>query len=90
LFLDRKNNQTIIDGYNSWVILNNFDAVLRSTFGKSIYIDNLSPRFSGEDKYSLSNAQTSNMNSTWRSSDIIDVASEVSNIVKLLVSTAKV
>ena len=89
--------QRTIDGYTSWVMLKNFDSVLRSNLGKSIFIDETLPQFASKDtqgrtdrvKYSLTKAKASNMNQTWRTSEDIDINKEISNIVQLLVTNVK-
>ena len=94
---NKVNLQTIIDGYTSWVMLNNFTSVLRNTLGDSIYIDDNLSTFSPIDKsgrfdrikYSLSKAKASNMNQTWRTSEDIDISKEINNIVQLLVTNIK-
>lgn len=89
--------QKIIDGYVSWVMLKNFDTILRSNLGASIFIDETLPQFASKDpqgrinkiKYSLTRAKASNMNQTWRTSEDIDINKEISNIVQLLVTNIK-
>lgn len=87
---EKQKVQTEIDGYNAWVILNNFDSTIKAKFGNSIAVDNtLSPftpaNSSQSVKYSLANAKASNMNTTWRTSEDIDITKEINNIVQLIV-----
>lgn len=88
----RKKIQIEIDGYNAWVILNNFDSTIKGKLGKSIAVDNtLSPftpvNSTETSKYSFQNAKASNMNQTWRTSDDIDITKEINNVVQLLVES---
>lgn len=81
--------QTEIDGYTAWVILNNFDNTIKTKFSSSIGIDNtLSPftpaNSSNSYKYSFASAKSSNMNTTWRTSEDIDITKEINNIVQLI------
>lgn len=94
LGLDKTIFKTIIDGYNSWVILNNFDSVLRGNLGSSIFINNTLSAFNPESptgnldrvKYSITRAKASNMNKSWRTTEDIDISDEISNIVQVLIN----
>lgn len=85
-----------INAYTSWVILKNFEKVLKNTFGNSLFINKTLPKFTPEIvgstdklKYSLSKAKASNMNQTWRTTEDINISEEVSNLVQMLVTNVK-
>lgn len=76
-----------LNAYNSYVILNNFDAVLRSQLGKVLDIKpNTFGKFTADDKYSINNS-SSNMPTTWRTIEDIDASNEINDITRLLVET---
>lgn len=88
----KKKLQTEIDGYNAWVILNNFDSTIKGSLGKSVAVDNtlspLTPANSTETpKYSFQKAKSSNMNQTWRTSEDIDITKEINNVVQLIIES---
>lgn len=80
-----------LKAYNSYVILNNFDTLLKTLLGKTVTIDQ---RYVGSftdansDKYKL--LDNSNLVKTWRSSDDIDALSEMGNITKILIEQTPV
>ena len=80
-----------LKAYNSYVILNNFDELLKYLLGKTVTIDQ---RFVGsftdasEEKYKL--LDNSNLVKTWRSSDDVDALSEMGNITKILLEQTPV
>lgn len=77
--------------YNSYVILNNFDTLLKTLLGKTITIDQrYVDSFTDveNDKYKL--LDNSNLVKTWRSSDDVDALSEMGNITKILVEQTPV
>lgn len=80
-----------LKAYNSYVILNNFDELLKYLLGKTITIDQ---RFVGtftdvsDEKYKL--LDNSNLVKTWRSSDDVDALSEMGNITKILLEQTPV
>lgn len=92
--LSKQITKTEIDGYTSWVMLTNFDSVLRGNLGSSIFINSTLPAFNPESatgnldrvKYSLTKAKASNMNKSWRTSEDIDVSDEISNVVQVLIN----
>lgn len=78
-------NWRILDAYNSWVILNNFDIILQSIFGKAISINPDAAKYSGYNKYSI--AGGSNVYSTWRTSEEIDLSKEINNISQAIITS---
>lgn len=86
-----------IDAYNSWVILKNFDTVLTNLLGNSVYINNAYTQFaslpsslpnsqSDQYKYSIRRAKASNMNTTWRTNEDINIKDEINNTAQLLIT----
>lgn len=86
-----------IDAYNSWVILKNFDAVLTNLLGNSVYINNAYTQFASlpsslpnsqvdQYKYSIRRAKASNMNTTWRTNEDINIKDEINNTAQLLIT----
>lgn len=74
----------ILDAISSWVILNNFDTVLKQTFGKALNIDPDKSKYSS-DKYSI--AGGSNVYTTWRVNEDIDLAKEINNISQAIITS---
>lgn len=80
-----------LKAYNSYVILNNFDTLLKTLLGKTITIDQrYTDSFTDvvNDKYKL--LDNSNLVKTWRSSDDVDALSEMGNITKILLEQTPV
>lgn len=79
-----------INAYNAYVMLKNFDQVVKGILGKSVYVNEMLPKFASYNgfvkKYSIDEAKASQMNTTWRTTDEIHIEKEVSKIVQLLVS----
>ena len=86
-----------IDAYNSWVILKNFDTVLTNLLGNSVYINNAYTQFASlpsslpnsqadQYKYSIRRAKASNMNTTWRTNEDINIEDEINNTAQLLIT----
>lgn len=84
----RNNSKILIEAYNSAVLLRNFDTYLVTQLAKSLNIKDFN-RLTGEDKYSLS-GNTSNIATTWRTSENINVEAEVSNITKMAINTTPI
>lgn len=90
MLMGHKPSRMFIDAYNAYVVLNNFDALLKSRLGKSLSITpNLYGKFSAEDKYSLSGEHANNITS-WRTSDDIHPEEEIDDITNLIISTTPV
>lgn len=79
-----KNDFKTLDAFSSWVILNNFDTLLKQTFGKAIEIDPDKSKFY-PGKYSV--AGGSNVYTTWRTNEEIDLSKEVNNISQAIVNS---
>lgn len=78
-------NYNILDAYNSWIILNNFDIILQKQFGKAISINPDMAKFTGKNKYSI--AGGSNVYTTWRTNEEIDLAKEINNITQSIITS---
>lgn len=75
-----------LKAYNSYVILNNFDVLLKFLLGKTVTIDQrYTESFTDvtNEKYKL--LDNSNLVKTWRSSDDVDALTEMGNITKVLI-----
>ena len=75
----------ILDTYSSWIILNNFDNVIQSIFGKAISINPDMAKFTTRNKYRI--AGGSNVYATWRVSEDIDMGKEVNNVTQAIVTS---
>ena len=75
-----------LDAFNSWALLNNFDAYVTSVFGKNILIKN-GGSFDAEYEFSDRNKEA---NTTWRSKENYNPEKEVSGLTKLIVNTTPI
>lgn len=71
---------------NSYFLLNNFDQYLKLSFGKSIQIEDFGQFSVNPEKYKISD-KGSNVYTTWRVSENINVESEINNLTKLLIES---
>ena len=78
-------NYDILDAYSSWIILNNFDNIIQSIFGKAISINPDMAKYTGKNKYRV--AGGSNVYNTWRVSEDIDMSKEINNITQAIVTS---
>ena len=78
-------NYDVLDTYSSWIILNNFDTIIQSIFGKAISINPDMAKFTVRNKYRV--AGGSNVYNTWRTSEDIDMTKEVNNITQAIVTS---
>lgn len=76
-------NYDILDAYSSWIILNNFDNIIQSIFGKAISINPDMAKYTGRNKYRV--AGGSNVYNTWRISEDIDMSKEINNITQAII-----
>ena len=76
--------------YNSWVILNNFDMLVKNLLGKTITINESLKSFqdASKNKYSLNNG--SNLVKSWRSTEDISAIDELGSVTKLLLDSTPV
>ena len=78
-------NYDTLDAYSSWIILNNFDNIIQSIFGKAISINPDMAKYTGRNKYRI--AGGSNVYNTWRVSEDIDMSKEINNITQAIVTS---
>ena len=78
-------NYDILDAYSSWIILNNFDNIIQSIFGKAISINPDMAKYTGRNKYRV--AGGSNVYNTWRISEDIDMSKEINNITQAIITS---
>ena len=74
-----------LDAYNANLLLKHFDTYLSIILGKAIQIKDFN-RKTGEDKYQIS-SKPSNLITTWRTSENIDVEAETDAITKMAIDT---
>lgn len=83
-------SKLFLNAYNSYVLLNNFDALLQSKLGKTLKISaNLFNQFTTENKYRLSGEHANN-NTSWRTTEDIHPHEEIDDISKLLIETTPI
>lgn len=91
-YRDKQNLQDklFLDAYNAWIILQNFDTVVKDTIGYFIKIKgNKNNHDVDYHKYEM-NISATNIWRTWTSSDdIADIADVVSDITQDLIETSK-
>ena len=78
-----------LDAYEAWVILNNFDSMLKYLFGKSISIQNQDTMFNvftGTDKYHINNI-ADQMNKSWRPNEEFFLDQEISRLNQRLIES---
>ena len=81
-------NKNTIQAYINYMILDNFDDLVKDTFGDAISInDNLDKFYRGH--YSFANSGT-NVYTTWRNSDNIDLGKEINKVAQLLIETTPI
>lgn len=84
-------NKIMLDAFNAGIILGNFDSYIKAKFGKSINIKSseFGKKTGSLDKYKVANS-TAQLATTWRTSENIDVESEIDTITRMLVNTTKI
>lgn len=83
----RGESEQFINAYNSYIILNNFDGVMKSQLRKVLVIKpNTYGKFTYDNKYSLSD-HTSNLPTSWRTTEDINAEAEIGDLVRLLIET---
>jgi hypothetical protein len=75
-------SKTKLTAYGSWLALQHFDNFVKMTLGDTIIINP-----SSETRYSYSSKGT-NMNTTWRKDDNIDLQAEVNKLTQALINTS--
>lgn len=82
---DKYKAQKRIDAYNSWVLLNNFDRVIKDTFGDVVAINpNIIPFKKG--RFELTSKGTK-LYSTWRNTDQIILDKEINNVTQFIITS---
>ena len=80
---DVKNKaRTKLDAYGSWLALQHFDNFIKMTVGDTIIINP-----SATNKYEYSTKGT-NINTTWRKDDNIDLQAEINKLTQALINTS--
>lgn len=82
---EKDNARLKLNGYKSWIYLNNFENALQSVMGDHLVINPSYPQFTGENKYALGTKGTGKFES-WSSDDDVDMSENTSNIVKLIIN----
>lgn len=84
------NKRTLLEGYQAFVALKNFDPLMKLTFNKSISIKNMNNyNLNTEDKYSINFGD--NVTTTWRNEDLdTDETDELSGVVQIFLESCKV
>ena len=93
LFANRAlaNEGLALRAYNAWVILNNFDMLLKNLLGKTIVInENYKGTFQDASKLKYQLSGESNLVKTWRTSEDVNAINELGSITKLLVESAPI
>lgn len=86
-FRNRTIDKKFIKAYNSLVILNHFDDLLSSKLGKVLKINENFPKYSPEDRYSLSGTGANNSRNWGDKEKDVNMNDHVSDITRLLVET---
>ena len=79
---DRLKAKTKLDAYGSWLALQYFDNFVKMTLGDTIIINPSSP-----ERYSYS-VKGTNMNTTWRKDDNIDLQAEINKLTQALINSS--
>lgn len=78
----KNSNKLKLDAYGSWLALQHFDNFIKMTVGDTIIINPSDPR-----RYSYSTKGT-NINTTWRKDDNIDLQAEINKLTQALINTS--
>ena len=78
-----KKDKLKLEAYGAWLALQYFDNFIKMTLGDTIIINPLSEK----DKYSFSTKGT-NINTTWRKDDNIDLQAEINKLTQSLINTS--
>lgn len=75
-------NKLKLDAYGAWLALNHFDNFIKLTVGDTVIINPSDPK-----RYSYSSKGT-NINTTWRKDDNIDLQAEINKLTQALINTS--
>lgn len=78
----QRSSKLKLDAYGSWLAIQHFDNFVKMTLGDTIIINP-----SSDTRYSYSSKGT-NMNTTWRKDDNIDLQAEVNKLTQALINTS--
>lgn len=78
----KQKSRTKLDAYGAWLALQHFDNFIKMSLGDTIIINPASP-----ERYAYSNKGT-NVNTTWRKDDNIDLEAEVNKLTQALINTS--
>lgn len=79
---EKKSANLKLNAYGAWLALNHFDNFIKMTLGDTIIINSAS-----KERYSYSSKGT-NVNTTWRKNEDIDLTAEINKLVQSLITTS--
>lgn len=79
---EKKSAALKLNAYGAWIALNHFDNFIKMTVGDTIMINP-----SSKERYSYS-VKGTNVNTTWRKNEDIDLTAEINKLTQALISTS--